>query len=57
VNVQVNGGAKTFVAPSPFSNDIYQYILWHNRTAKPSTWTYRPRSWSVDRDSSSDGRH
>jgi transposase len=51
----ISGGSWTHV--DELRDDIYQYILWHNIAAKPSSWTYRPKSWAVNRASSSDGRH
>lgn len=36
---------------------VYEYLWWRNENGKPFRWSYRPKSWSVNPDNTSGGRH
>ncbi|MFT3768140.1 MAG: IS630 family transposase [Minicystis sp.] len=36
----------SFVSLQDLQEKLYAYMVWHNETAQPFTWSYRPKSWS-----------
>jgi len=36
----------SFRSTDELRDALYAYMLWHNETARPFEWTYRPKSWS-----------
>jgi transposase len=45
----------SFASTDELREAVYAYMLWHNETAKPFRWSYRPKSWSVNSDKISGG--
>jgi transposase len=35
----------SFRSTDELRDKLYEYMLWHNETAQPFHWTYRPKSW------------
>jgi transposase len=36
----------SFASKEQLADKVTRYILWHNQTAKPLRWSYRPQSWA-----------
>lgn len=35
----------SFCSTDELRDRLYEYMIWHNETAQPFHWTYRPKSW------------
>jgi transposase len=35
----------SFMSSDDLRDELYDYMLWHNRTDQPFRWSYRPKSW------------
>jgi hypothetical protein len=48
----------SFVSQDDLTQKLYAYMSWHNDTAQPFQWSYRPKSWGTSNPgSTSDGRN
>jgi hypothetical protein len=47
----------SFTSLDDLREKIYAYMIWHNETAQPFNWSYRPKSWSQKPAQSSDARN
>ena len=47
----------SFVSLEDLQEKLYAYMLWHNETAQPFEWSYRPKSWVQKSVKTSAGRH
>lgn len=48
----------SFVSQDDLTRKLYAYMSWHNDTAQPFQWSYRPKSWGTSNPgSTSDGRN
>jgi transposase len=47
----------SFSSKDDLQDKIYAYMIWHNQSAQPFKWSYRPKSWSTNSAQISDGRH
>ena len=47
----------SFVSLEDLREKIYAYMHWHNETAQPFDWSYRPKSWAQKHAKTSDERH
>jgi transposase len=47
----------SFTSLQDLQEKLYAYMLWHNETAQPFKWSYRPKSWEQKPAQTSGQRH